>query len=164
MSSDQRYIELLRRKVATIKEAEGPRFESAPPTGAPEGTPGLEPGATRGLEGPNLEAANLEAVILWHRPVLWIRSDKIEERYEFTDPNDRSSPEILELLGRRRSLLTPAIPAIGRIELDNNAQYEWVGTGWVLGTDLGSDIVECACWRKVRAAIRRRVCVSPGHP
>ncbi|UVC19338.1 phospholipase D-like domain-containing protein [Mesorhizobium onobrychidis] len=133
MEPAQRYLELLRRKVATIKGTEGPNFESAPPHEAQPETGGLESG--------HPEVASLEAVILWHRPVLWIRRDEVERNFTFTDPNDRSSPEILKLLEQRRDILTPALPAIGRIELDNNAEYEWVGTGWVLATDLDSDIV-----------------------
>jgi V8-like Glu-specific endopeptidase len=136
MDEEARYLELLRRKVETIKDTEGPRFENAPPARVPQ--PEM-----RGLEGagPRPEVANLEAIVLWHRPVLWIRSDEIERDYTFTDPNDQTSPDILKMLEERRSVLTPAIPAIGRIELTNNASYEWVGTGWVMATDLGSDII-----------------------
>ena len=72
---------------------------------------------------------------------MWIRSDETQRDFVFTDPNDRSSPEILAMLEQRRSVLTPIIPAIGRIEVLNNAQYEWVGTGWVVASDLGHDIV-----------------------
>lgn len=135
MESTENYLELLRRKVATIKGTEKERFESAPPTPPRPEMAGLE------SAGGSPEAGNLEAVILWHRPVLWIRGDDIERDYKFTDPNDRTSPEILKQLELRRDILTPIIPAIGRIELKNNSQYEWVGTGWVLDTDLGSDIV-----------------------
>lgn len=136
MATDERYIELLRRKAAGLAESEGPLVEGPPPAAPAPADP-----AALDLEAGRSEAANLEAIILWHRPVLWIQDDEIEKNYKFTDPNDRSSPEILKLLEERRSVLAPAIPAIGRIEVENNDQFEWVGTGWVLANDLGSDIV-----------------------
>lgn len=137
-SREDRYLDLLRRKAKEIAASEGPRFESAPPV-APAG---LDP-ALRGTEaaGGRPEVAGLEAVIRWHRPVLWIRSDEIQNDFTFTDPDDRSSPEILAMLEQRRSVLSPTIPAIGRVEVMNNAQFEWVGTGWVVACDLGHDIV-----------------------
>ena len=137
-SEEERYLDLLRRKTKELSTSEGPRFESAPPV-APVG---VDP-ALRGPEGAGgrPESAQLEAIIQWHRPVLWIRSDEVQRDFTFTDPNDRSSPEILAMLEQRRSVLSPTIPAIGRIEVLNNGQYEWVGTGWVVACDLGHDIV-----------------------
>jgi V8-like Glu-specific endopeptidase len=145
-SEEERFLDLLRRKVDEIAAAEGPGFERAPPTARA----GIDP-ALRGVEaaGGRPESAQLEAIVQWHRPVLWIRSDQFptgvgdatRRDFAFTDPNDRSSPEILAMLEQRRPVLSPAIPAIGRIEVLNNAQYEWVGTGWVVACDLGHDIV-----------------------
>ncbi|MCA1466100.1 hypothetical protein I6F17_36320, partial [Bradyrhizobium sp. NBAIM18] len=129
MATDERYLELLRRKASGIREADGPDTEGPPPA-APPADPAAVP--ARDMEAGNPEAANLEAIILWHRPVLWIQGDEIEKNYKFTDPNDKSSPDILKLLEDRRPVFTPAIPAIGRIEVQNNDQFEWVGTGWVL--------------------------------
>lgn len=65
------------------------------------------------------------------RPVLIIRDNKIVP--EFAGPNvivwkDR--------LMSQQDILNAVIPSVGRIEVSNNAIYKWVGTGWLVDTDI----------------------------
>ena len=48
---------------------------------------------------------------------------------------------MIDALEKNRNVLDPALRSVGRIELTNNIQYPWVGTGWIIGSDLGSDII-----------------------
>ena len=136
---EARYIELLRRKAEQIK-AKGPEIEGMPP-------PGKKPGAEPGFEAVS-EAASLEAVIRWYRPVLVITDDRFVRSdanpkggARFNDPNEGASRDLLDALEKNRPHLDPAIRSIGRVELEHNAQFPWVGTGWIVDSDLGSDII-----------------------
>ena len=52
-----------------------------------------------------------------------------------------ASKGLMDALEKNRNVLDPALRSVGRIELTNNMQYPWVGTGWIIGSDLGSDII-----------------------
>ena len=137
---EQRYLDLLRRKAAEIEAAEGPVAREAPmaarrASGDPQ-APGLE------AAGAETEAAQLEAIVHWHRPVLWVRNDEPERGFTFTNPDGNgTSADLLQILEARRAVLSSAMPSIGRIEVMNNAHYQWVGSGWVIDSDVGDDIV-----------------------
>ena len=66
-----------------------------------------------------------ESIVLAHlRPVLIIRNNKIVPEF--------SGPEMSvwkERLLKQESILNAVIPSIGRVEVNNNAVYNWVGTG-----------------------------------
>ena len=69
-----------------------------------------------------------ESIILSHlRPVMLIRDNKIVP--EFSGPD---STVWKERLFEKSSILDKVIPAIGRIEVNRNAVYKWVGTGWLV--------------------------------
>ncbi|SMP20351.1 phospholipase D-like domain-containing protein [Flavobacterium hercynium] len=69
-----------------------------------------------------------ESIILSHlRPVMLIRDNKIVP--EFSGPD---STVWKERLFEKSSILDQVIPAIGRIEVNRNAVYKWVGTGWLV--------------------------------
>ena len=72
----------------------------------------------------------LEAIILlMGRPVLLVQDDDI----------DLSALETDVWTGRleaARANLRAAIRSVGRIDLDNNPQFDWVGTGWVVADDV----------------------------
>ena len=114
------------------------------------------------------ESATLEAVIRWYRPVLAITDDRFvvsrsnpDGDPRFTDPNEAASKVLMDTLERRRSLLDPIIRSVGRIELNNNLQYPWVGTGWIIDGDLGSDIIvtNAHVGREFGMRSGRRVCI-----
>jgi endonuclease G len=72
----------------------------------------------------------LEAIILvLGRPVLLVQNDDFDLDQLDTDTwKDR--------LRAARGNLKAAILSVGRIDLDNNPQFEWVGTGWVVADDI----------------------------
>jgi endonuclease G, mitochondrial len=72
----------------------------------------------------------LEAIILvLGRPVLLVQHDDFDLGQLDTDTwKDR--------LQAARANLKAAIRSVGRIDLDNNPQFEWVGTGWVVAEDV----------------------------
>jgi endonuclease G len=70
----------------------------------------------------------LETIVLrTGRPVLAISHD--EPRLKFTDAESQIWRDRLE---KARPALLPAIRAVGRIELNNNPRFDWVGTGWLV--------------------------------
>jgi endonuclease G len=72
----------------------------------------------------------LEAIVLvMGRPVLLVQNDDFDLAALETDTwKDR--------LQHARTNLKAAILSVGRIDLDNNAQFDWVGTGWVVADDV----------------------------
>jgi hypothetical protein len=140
--------DLLRRKAESVLAFETSLPEGVkPPEGeaAPESA-GLDPAAFSAApelaaRAAAFESGSPEAVIRWYRPVLWVKGDTIDRNFEVVDPVQSSSQEILDLLTRHERELSRALPSIGRIELENNAQFEWVGTGWIVESGLGEDIV-----------------------
>jgi S1-C subfamily serine protease len=73
-----------------------------------------------------------EAIVLGNlRPVLIIRDNKIVP--EFAGPDVSVWKDRLM---SQENILNAVIPAVGRIEVSNNAIYKWVGTGWMVDTDV----------------------------
>lgn len=65
------------------------------------------------------------------RPVLIIRDNKIVPEF--------AGPDVIvwkERLMAQEDILNAVIPSVGRIEVSNNAIYKWVGTGWLVDTDI----------------------------
>jgi hypothetical protein len=140
MSDDREYLRLLRRKVEQIM-AKSPGMESMPALEMPTADPAAPATAQP-------EASTLEAVVRWYRPVLAVTDDRFVNSTQsrdgdprFQDPNEAASKALLDELEKRRAVLDPVIRSVGRIELVNNVRYPWVGTGWIIGSDLGSDII-----------------------
>lgn len=74
----------------------------------------------------------LETIVLrTGRPVLAVSKDELELTF-----TDAASEVWRERLTKARSLLVPAIRAVGRIELENNPRFDWVGTGWLVKPDI----------------------------
>jgi hypothetical protein len=143
MADDDEYLRLLRTKVQHIL-AQSPRMESMPGLEAAPLPDTIDPVAPA---GPHNESAHLEAVVRWYRPVLTVADDHFITKSDdntdprFVDPNEGASKGLMDALEKHRTVLDPALRSVGRIELTNNKQYPWVGTGWLVGSDLGSDII-----------------------
>jgi hypothetical protein len=143
MADDDEYLRLLRNKVQQIM-AQSPRMESMPGLEAVPRPDTIDPVAPT---GPHNESAQLEAVVRWYRPVLTVADDHLITKSDdnsdprFVDPNEAASKGLMDGLEKHRTVLDPALRSVGRIELTNNKQYPWVGTGWLIGSDLGSDII-----------------------
>ncbi|WP_083528440.1 serine protease [Hyphomicrobium sp. CS1BSMeth3] len=60
------------------------------------------------------------------RPVARIRDNQVTT--EFIGPDSKSWGKVIDA---SRNLINRAIPAVGRIEL-NNSDYPWAGTGWMI--------------------------------
>jgi endonuclease G, mitochondrial len=91
------------------------------------GLESLEEGA------PTVEALALETIVLKRsRPVLAIKDNQTE--LVFDDQQD--SVIWKDRLTKAGDVLAPAIRAVGRIDVAHNREYEWVGTGWLVDTDI----------------------------
>ncbi|MBF9034413.1 hypothetical protein HKCCE2091_09190 [Rhodobacterales bacterium HKCCE2091] len=135
----------LRRLVRRI-EAHSPDIPRPADLPVPEGldvaASGFEAGAT--------VQAQLEAIVRWYRPVLEIADDRFllsdpdtaDGDLRFVDPNSAASDRLLSTLEDNRHRIDPRIRSVGRIELRNNSRFPtMVGTGWILDSELGADIV-----------------------
>lgn len=73
-----------------------------------------------------------ESIVLANlRPVLTIRDNRIVPEF--------SGPDVIvwrDRLMEKEALLNSVIPSIGRVEVNNNVVYNWVGTGWLIDTDI----------------------------
>jgi endonuclease G len=72
----------------------------------------------------------LEAIVLvMGRPVLLVQNDDFDLQTLETDTwKDR--------LEQARERLKAAVLSVGRIDMDNNPQFDWVGTAWVVAEDV----------------------------
>ncbi len=126
---------------AAIAERLAERAPTGPTGAAPGGTleesrvivPQITVDAARSLiEDPPDQPVDfdLEAIILvMGRPVLLVRNDDIDLATLETDTWRAR-------LEQARPGLKSAILSVGRIDLDNNPQFDWVGTGWVVADDV----------------------------
>lgn len=89
--------------------------------------PSSEPGAADFTE-----RLSLETIVRPHaRPVLTIRNNQATT--EFLGPDSQIwAGRILAA----KSILDRVIPAIGRVEVTNHPDFNWVGTGWLVGDDI----------------------------
>ena len=127
----------LRAHVEGIRKRDGRQYDEA--TQFARAAPGVDPAAA-GLESAAAsEFRQLEAVIRMARPVLAIANDAVTGLD--VQPLDPAATELAEQVRASAAVLRRAIPAIGRIELLNNDQYAWGGTGWIVASDLGNDII-----------------------
>ena len=134
--SDQ--VDQLRKFVDEILRRDGLDLESVKRAAAPK--PALE-----GMElppggGPRSEGAGLEAIISVHRPVFAIDHDKVDPTLT-SNLVDVEASEMMKLVKDNADRLNEIIPSIGRIDLPGDEDYPWAGTGWIVDSELGSDIV-----------------------
>jgi S1-C subfamily serine protease len=66
------------------------------------------------------------------RPVLAVRDNQVTT--EFLGPSD--SAVWANRIASAKSVLDRAIPAIGRIEVSNNPDFSFLGTGWLVSSDI----------------------------
>src|SRR5215471_336222 len=81
--------------------------------------------------GPSPQLVAETIVLRTGRPVLAVSHN--EPDLTFTDAE---SEVWKDRLSTCRSALLPAIRAVGRIELENNPRFDWVGTGWLVKPDV----------------------------
>lgn len=99
--------------------------------------PGVEP--VPGAPGKS-ESATLEAIISLHRPVFAIRRDLVEPTLT-SNGLDPEASEMKKLVEANAARINETIRAIGRIDLPGDEVYPWAGTGWLVDSELGSDII-----------------------
>ncbi|MFO1168591.1 MAG: phospholipase D-like domain-containing protein [Rhodoblastus sp.] len=75
-----------------------------------------------------------ETIVNEERPVLFIRSDWID-RDEVTVIGDEAD-ELIRDLDSRRAALQPLMPLIGRIDVTNFPNIDYVGSGWFVDKDI----------------------------
>lgn len=73
-------------------------------------------------------------IIAYGRPVLLVKNNTfVSEPATFEDPK---SEVWRDRLNQARSFLQAAIPAVGRIEVEESPTFDWLGTGWVVAEDI----------------------------
>lgn len=77
------------------------------------------------------EEMELEAVVAQFRPVLIIRDNKVVPEFVGREVEVWKN-RIME----KQDILNKVIPAVGRINVKNNINYSWVGTGWLVKKDV----------------------------
>jgi V8-like Glu-specific endopeptidase len=128
--------ELDRRSSADIEELSTIHRAGAAAPAAPPSDDRLKPilragmtGLRKTAEGEALtppERRGVEAIVLlFGRPALLVQDD------DFKNP-----PAEWSVLTARRAMLKKVIPSIGRIELENHHTYPWVGTGFLVASDV----------------------------
>ena len=164
--SSKSHVEMLRRKAERILKR-SPGMESMSASN-------LESLGSRGIaEGGGLPTdasrAVFEAIIRWYRPVLAVTDDRFIQparQVSAGDPNPAASKQLLEALESNRATLDAALRSVGRIELKNNVNFPWVGTGWIVDTQLGNDIIvtNAHVAREFGKAAGNRFVFRPGIP
>jgi hypothetical protein len=132
------YLDQIRSFVDDVLLRDGHDLESvkrALGEKAPE--PGVErvPGAA-----PRTESETLEAIISQHRPVFAIADDKVDPQLTVNE-TDAEDTAMLDLVKGNAATINGLVRSIGRIDLPGDENYPWVGTGWVIDSELGNDIV-----------------------
>lgn len=119
------------------------------PAAPPPPTP--SPPARSGFADPLTGGGGLLEAIIWRkgRPALAIRSG----RFETDDRTDPQASVLLDRLEAARAHLECRIPAVGRIEVEGNAEGEAFGTGWLVTPQV---IV-------TNAHVARKFAMSAGH-
>ena len=85
-----------------------------------------------GGEGDDDMLTGLETIVLrTGRPVLAITDNQPQLVFQDTD-----SEVWKDRLIKARDGINHAIRAVGRIELENNPRFDWVGTGWLVAPDI----------------------------
>ena len=113
-----------RRRPAVVAAAPAPAAEAAPEA--------LAEAAPVDDEVTAYERRVAETIVRPNaRPVLAVRENKVTT--EFLGPD---SDVWRSRIDAARAILDIVIPSIGRIELKNNADFAWVGTGWLVADDI----------------------------
>lgn len=86
------------------------------------------------------ESAMLEAIISLHRPVFPISNDLVQPDL-ISNGLDPETSEMKKLVEANAARINKTIRAIGRIDLPGDEVYPWAGTGWLVDSELGSDII-----------------------
>lgn len=109
----ERAVELLRKAVVA------PEVERAAAAGEP-----AEPAFVREREAETIVRQNA-------RPVMVIRDNRVTR--DFVGPDSKIWAD--RVLAAQQTL-DKVIPAIGRVEVNNNPDYQWLGTGWLVAEDI----------------------------
>lgn len=128
------YVEKLRRYIAGIERRDGTTYTPPAPS-----IPGFDP-AAQPFDVARSEASNLEAVIRMARPVLDIIADLAIGIPEIV-PLHPEAREMANRVAAKAAALAPVMRSVGRIELVGNDDYAWVGTGWLIASEMGDDII-----------------------
>jgi endonuclease G len=127
-------LRAVRRRIAAIQERDeelGSELEDKRREAEQEVFRTTEPEALRGPTASTPDLAFETIVLRKGRPVLAVSND--EPQLTFADAE---SEVWRQRLTDSRAILAPAIRAVGRIELEYNPRFDWVGTGWLVQPDV----------------------------
>src|SRR4051812_21474652 len=132
------FHEQIRSFIDGVLERDGQNLESVKSNLSSKTTlEGVEPvpGAP-----PRTESDMLEAIISLHRPVFAIANDKVDPQLT-SNQTDVEETEMLKLVKDNAAVIDALTRSVGRIDLPGDVNFPWCGTGWIIDSELGSDIV-----------------------
>jgi endonuclease G, mitochondrial len=126
-------LELLRAATAEIEDRDPKLAEELKSVRARAAETMRESGGLEAMGGEGAaDLTGLETIVLrTGRPVLAITDNQPQLVFQDTD-----SEVWKDRLIKARDGINHAIRAVGRIELDNNPRFDWVGTGWLVANDV----------------------------
>src|SRR5262245_1634543 len=134
---DRDYVDGLRSFVEGVLDRDGHDLESAPRAVRPASSFAAE---TLGAPPPGSESDTLEAIISLHRPVFPVVNDKVDPDSALNQMNAEETA-MAKLVKDHAATLNGILPSIGRIDLPEDEIYPWAGTGRIIDSELGNDIV-----------------------
>jgi phosphatidylserine/phosphatidylglycerophosphate/cardiolipin synthase-like enzyme/V8-like Glu-specific endopeptidase len=87
-----------------------------------------------GLPAPDTRDIVLETIVNEERPVLFVRDDWVDTENVFAAGDE--AKEFIRDLNERRQTLAPLMPLIGRIDVADFPGLAYLGTGWLVDTDI----------------------------
>jgi hypothetical protein len=129
-------VDQLRAFVEAVLSRDGHDLESAAKIVKP--TSPLE-----SMEVPpqRIESDTLEAIISLHRPVFAVVNDAVDADSTSNELDSEEKTDMAKLVRDNAATLNGVLRSIGRIDLPEDENYPWVGTGWIIDSELGNDIV-----------------------
>src|SRR5215475_7512894 len=131
------YLNQLRSFVEGVLNRDGHDLESAPRAVRPRPTAVAE---ALGTPPPDSESGTLEAIISLHRPVFPVVNDKVDPASALNQM-DAEETAMTKLVSDYATTLNSILPSVGRIDLPEDENYPWAGTGWIIDSELSNDIV-----------------------
>ncbi|WP_067490329.1 phospholipase D-like domain-containing protein [Erythrobacter sp. CCH5-A1] len=83
---------------------------------------------------PDVAAAAESIIKAIGRPVFIIADNKVTE--QFSGPDSSDTQTWVARIAEARERIDRLIPAVGRIEVTNHPDFSWVGTGWLIDSDI----------------------------
>src|SRR5262245_55896895 len=139
MTDDQDYMGQMQSFVDGILARDDRNLESAREHVTRKFTP-LE-GAEAVAPPPKTESETLEAIVSLHRPVFAVINDKVDPESAANgavaiDNTDTEEVAMLKAVKEAAAAINKVVRSVGRIDLPDDENFPWVGTGWIVDSEI----------------------------